>query len=48
MQLMDALNRMGREDRDSLADLLERWLRSAKIDFASPPMVGEDEDEGRL
>src|SRR6476619_6105100 len=39
MQLMDALNRMGREDRDSIADLLERWLRSANIDFASPPMM---------
>jgi DNA-binding MarR family transcriptional regulator len=45
MQLMDALHRMGREDRDSLADLLERWLKSAHIDFASPPMVGEDDDE---
>jgi DNA-binding MarR family transcriptional regulator len=49
MQLMDALNRMGREDRDSLADLLERWLRTAKIDFATPPMMGEgEEEEGRL
>ena len=49
MQLMEALNRMGREDRDSLADLLERWLRTANVDFATPPMMGEGEDEeGRL
>ena len=49
MQLMEALNRMGREDRDSLADLLERWLRTANVDFATPSMMGEGEDEeGRL
>ena len=45
MQLMDSLARMSSDDRDTLADLLERWLRDAGIDFASPPMMGEGEDE---
>jgi DNA-binding MarR family transcriptional regulator len=35
-------------DQNALADLLERWLRDANIDFASPPMLGEGEvdDDG--
>ena len=47
MQLMDALERMSREDRDTLADLLERWLREANVDIATPPMMGEEEDSLR-
>jgi len=43
-QLMTALRRLGRDDQNTLAMLLERWLREAKIDFAAPPMLGEDED----
>ena len=43
MELMAALRRMPRADRDQLADLLERWLREAKIDFTTPPMFGEEE-----
>ena len=43
MELMAALRRMPRTDREQLADLLERWLREAKIDFTSPPMLGEEE-----
>ena len=43
MELMAALRRMPRTDRDQLADLLERWLREAKIDFNTPPMLGEEE-----
>src|SRR5690242_12294443 len=34
MELMSALDRMAREDRETLADLLERWLREANIDLA--------------
>jgi MarR family transcriptional regulator, lower aerobic nicotinate degradation pathway regulator len=47
MRLMAALSEMNRDDQDALADLLERWLRAAGIDIASPPMLGEDEPEGR-
>lgn len=46
-QLVNALREMPRDDQSTLADLLERWLISAKIDFASPPMLGEDESENR-
>ena len=42
-QLMTALRRLSRDDQNMLAGLLERWLREAKIDFATPPMLGEDE-----
>lgn len=45
-QLMTALRRMSRDEQNALANLLERWLREAKIDFAAPPMLGEDEDVG--
>jgi DNA-binding MarR family transcriptional regulator len=48
MQLVDALERMNHDDRGALADLLERWLRDAKIDFATVPMIGDDEDPVRL
>jgi DNA-binding MarR family transcriptional regulator len=44
-QLMTALQRMALGDQAALADLLERWLRDAKIDIAAPPMLGEDEAE---
>lgn len=46
-QLVVALREMHRDDQVTLADLLERWLISARIDFASPPMLGEDESENR-
>jgi DNA-binding MarR family transcriptional regulator len=42
-QLVLALKQMSREDQESLADLLERWLTTAKIDLAAPPMLGESE-----
>ena len=45
MQLMMALRRMDVSEQTLLADLLERWLREAKIDIAAPPMLGEDEAE---
>lgn len=46
-QLVNALREMPRDDQNTLADLLERWLIAARIDFASPPMLGEDESENR-
>jgi len=45
MQLMSALREMNGSDQVLLADLLERWLHEAKIDIATPPMLGEDEAE---
>jgi DNA-binding MarR family transcriptional regulator len=48
MELVAALRRMPRLDREQLADLLERWLREARIDFTTPPMLGEEEDGDRL
>jgi len=42
-QLMTSLRGMSGGDQTTLADLLERWLRTAKIDIASPPMLGEDD-----
>ena len=42
-QLVTALRQMGRDDQTTLADLLERWLTTAKIDLAAPPMLGESE-----
>jgi DNA-binding MarR family transcriptional regulator len=44
-QLMNALRRMNVSDQTAMAELLERWLREAKIDIATPPMLGEDEAE---
>jgi DNA-binding MarR family transcriptional regulator len=46
-QLVAALSRMSRSDRDQLGSLLDRWVREATIDLASPPMIGEDEAEIR-
>jgi DNA-binding MarR family transcriptional regulator len=46
LQLMASLRRMSARDQTTLADLLERWLRDAKIDIASPPMLGEDDSNG--
>ena len=42
-QLMAGLRQMPRDDQETLADLLERWLTHAKIDLAAPPMLGEAE-----
>ena len=43
-QLIASLQRMSSDDQAKVADLLERWLQGAAIDFASPPMLGELED----
>jgi MarR family transcriptional regulator, lower aerobic nicotinate degradation pathway regulator len=46
-QLVGALQVLGPADRDMLGHLLERWIRAAHIDLATPPMLGEDESEVR-
>jgi len=46
-QLMMAMDQMRPAEQDQLADLLELWLRYAKIDFTAPPMMGEEELEVR-
>lgn len=44
-QLIAGLSTMSIDDQEMLADLLERWLKTAKIDLAAPPMLGEMEEE---
>jgi hypothetical protein len=46
-QLVGALGTMTSTERDMLGHLLERWVRNANIDLASPPMLGEDDSEVR-
>lgn len=46
-QLVGALHTMNPTERDMLGHLLERWIRNANIDLASPPMLGEDDSEVR-
>ena len=46
LQLMTSLRQMSVSDQTMLADLLERWLREARIDIASPPMLGEEDGIG--
>jgi len=45
-QLITGLTHMSADEQGALADLLEAWLRGAKIDLAAPPMLGELEEEG--
>ena len=45
-QLMSAMRSMEDSDQMTLAELLERWLVIAGIDFASPPMLGEEDVNG--
>src|SRR5689334_19209725 len=42
-QLVDALRGMSEKDQQTLATLLEEWLRAAKVDLAAPPMLGEED-----
>ena len=46
-QLVGALHLMTTTERETLGDLLERWVKDANIDLASPPILGEDESEVR-
>ena len=45
-QLVDALRSLDDKGQTMLAALLEEWLRAAKIDLATPPMLGEEEVAG--
>ena len=47
-QLIAGLSTMSIDDQETLADLLERWLKTAKIDLAAPPMLGEMEEEAEV
>ncbi|MDB4873954.1 MAG: MarR family transcriptional regulator [Gemmatimonadetes bacterium] len=47
MQLVSALRHMNIGDQNTLAELLDRWLHDAKIDIATPPMLGEEDVEVR-
>lgn len=44
-QLVDALRSLDDGEQSKLAALLENWLRAAKIDLATPPMLGEEEQQ---
>ena len=46
LQLVTSLRGMSGSDQKKLAELLDRWLHDAKIDLASPPMLGEEDLAG--
>lgn len=45
-RLMTAMESLSPAERRDLADMLERLLAAAGISYTSPPMMGEEEDEG--
>jgi len=45
-RLMLALEQFSSSERKQLAALLGKWLDAAGINYTSPPMMGELEDEG--
>jgi len=45
VRLMEALNHLSPVERKQLAQLLSKWLDAAKISYASPPMMGEADEE---
>jgi DNA-binding MarR family transcriptional regulator len=47
-QMLAGLSQMAEGERSTLADLMERWLKHANIDFATPPMFGEDDARGEI
>jgi DNA-binding MarR family transcriptional regulator len=42
-RLTTALRQMPAAEQQTLAELLERWVRAANIDLVAPPMLGEEE-----
>jgi DNA-binding MarR family transcriptional regulator len=46
-QLITGLAQMTPERQGQLADLLETWLRTAGVDLAAPPMLGEEDGDGQ-
>ena len=47
-QMIAGLAGMSASERTMLADLLETWLHTSKIDLATPPMLGEEEGELKI
>ena len=45
VRLVSALEHLSPAERKQLAQLLTKWLDAAKISYASPPMMGETDDE---
>lgn len=45
IRLMTALEQLIPAERKQLAQLLTKWLDAAKINYASPPMLDEADDE---
>lgn len=45
VRLVTALETLSGGDRTQLAALLSKWLDAAGISYASPPMMGEPDDE---
>jgi DNA-binding MarR family transcriptional regulator len=45
IRLMTALGQFEPAERRQLAQLLSKWLDAAKINYTTPPMMGESEDE---
>ena len=43
VKLMGALTQLQPAERKQLAELLTKWLDAAGINYASPPMMGEEE-----
>ena len=41
-RLTTAFRQMSPVEQHALADLLERWVRSANIDLVAPPMLGDE------
>jgi DNA-binding MarR family transcriptional regulator len=46
VRLMGALQQLNPAERKQLAQLLSKWLDAAGINYASPPMMGEADDDG--
>jgi DNA-binding MarR family transcriptional regulator len=46
VRLMAALHQLSPTDRKQLAQLLSKWLDAAGINYTSPPMMGETDDDG--
>jgi DNA-binding MarR family transcriptional regulator len=46
VRLMAALETLAPAERRQLAHLLSKWLDAANINYASPPMMGESDEDG--
>jgi DNA-binding MarR family transcriptional regulator len=46
--LLDGIQSLRADQRATLADLLEAWVRASGIDLANPPMMFEDETDASV